>query len=38
MTTKIEIRAPNEEPAVYVFDVQDIDLGDDILYMDYNAQ
>ena len=38
MTTKLEIRAPNEEPAVYVFDVQDIDLGDDILYNDYNAQ
>ena len=36
MMTKLEIRAPNEEPKIYEFHVQDVDLGDDILYEDYN--
>lgn len=35
MMTKLEIRAPNKEPAIYEFDIQDVDLGDDILYEDY---
>lgn len=35
MMTKLEIRGPYGEPAIYEFDVQDVDLGDDILYEDY---
>ena len=36
MMTKLEIKAPYMEPAIYEFHVQDIDLGDDILYNDYH--
>lgn len=33
--TKFEIKAPHEEPAIYEFDVQNVDLGEDILFKDY---
>ena len=31
MMTKLEIKAPYEEPAIYEFDVQNINLDEDIL-------